>query len=124
MATILVVDDEAHMRRLVSYILESAGHRVLAAPEGQTALAYLDDESQSIDLVFADIAMPGMDGFELLGTIRSHDRWRHLPVVVLTAQGQDRDLNRALSTGADDFITKPFSSSQLLAAVRSLVPGA
>jgi len=124
MATILVVDDEAHMRRLVSYILESAGHRVLAAPEGQTALAYLDDESQTIDLVFADIAMPGMDGFELLGTIRSHDRWRHLPVVVLTAQGQDRDLNRALSTGADDFITKPFSSGQLLAAVRNLVPGA
>lgn len=117
MATrILVVDDEPHMARLASYVLEKAGYEVRQANGGLEALACL--EAEEPDLVLCDIMMPDMDGFELVCTIRADLRWRHLPVIMLTALGQESDLNRAKEAGANGYLTKPFSSSQILSEVR------
>jgi len=112
---ILVVDDERHMLRLASYVLESAGYEVLAASDAREALVFLEAESPS--LVLCDIAMPGMDGLELLRTIRANPRTTDLPVVMLTARGEDRDRLQAAAAGANGYLTKPFSSAEVLSEV-------
>ncbi len=114
-AQILVVDDERHMLRLASYVLESAGYEVLAASDARRALVFLEAESPS--LVLCDITMPGMDGLELLRTIRANPRTADLPVVMLTARGEDRDRLQAAAAGANGYLTKPFSSAEVLSEV-------
>ncbi|HDD67617.1 MAG TPA: response regulator [Candidatus Thorarchaeota archaeon] len=113
---ILIVDDEPHMVRLASYVLEKAGYEVYQANNGHEALACL--ETEGADLVLCDITMPDMDGFEIVSAIRANPRWQHLPVVMLTARGQESDLVRAAEVGADGYLTKPFSSSQVVSEVR------
>lgn len=113
---ILIVDDEPHMVRLASYVLEKAGYEVRQANGGHEALACL--EAEGPDLILCDIMMPDMDGFELVCAIRADSRWQCLPVVMLTALGQESDLTRAMEVGADGYLTKPFSSSQVVSEVR------
>ncbi|MDY7041919.1 MAG: response regulator [Chloroflexota bacterium] len=113
---ILIVDDEPHMARLASYIMEQAGYEVHQANDGPEALARL--ETEGADLVFCDITMPDMDGFEIVRAIRANPRWQNLPVIMLTARGQESDLTRAVEVGANGYLTKPFSSSQVLREVR------
>jgi CheY-like chemotaxis protein len=113
---ILIVDDEPHMVRLASYILEKAGYEVHQANSGHEALARL--EAEVADLVLCDIMMPDMDGFEVVRAIRADPRWQHLPVVMLTSLGQESDLSRAKEAGADGYLTKPCSSSQMVSEVQ------
>lgn len=122
MATILVVDDSAVSRRMLGYTLQNDGHTVVLACDGHEALALL--EQQHVDLVIADLAMPGMDGLTLLARIRADQRLNKLRLIMLTASGQDQDRLDAQLAGASDFLTKPTSSRDLLATVNRLLEAA
>ncbi|MBE1549988.1 class 3 adenylate cyclase [Mycobacterium sp. OAS707] len=117
MATVLAVDDQQTNLKLLDAVLAPRGHRVLTAQSGPEALALL--EKEDIDIVLLDILMPEMDGYEVCRRIRSTPATEFLPVVMITASGSEQRL-AALQAGADDFVTKPFDKSELLARVASL----
>jgi len=116
-ATVLAVDDQQTNLKLLDAVLAPRGHRVLTAQSGPEALALL--EKEDIDIVLLDILMPEMDGYEICRRIRSTPATEFLPVVMITASGSEQRL-AALQAGADDFVTKPFDKSELLARVASL----
>jgi class 3 adenylate cyclase len=115
--TVLAVDDEPANVRLLGAVLTPRGYRVLSAATGAEALALL--ETEDVDIVLLDIVMPEMDGHEVCRKIRSAPATEFLPVVMITASGSQQRL-AALESGADDFVTKPFDQSELLARVASL----
>ena len=111
---ILVVDDDPAIRDSLSKELRAAGYTTMSASDGREGAALF--QSHGPDLVLADLAMPRSDGFELIAAIRASSR---VPIVVLSVRGADADKVRALDLGADDFVTKPFSLTELLARVRA-----
>ena len=113
---ILVADDDLDLLGLVAYSLSQAGYLVVKASDGPGALAVFDAESP--DLVILDINMPGTSGFEICTAIRARG---DVPVMMLTARGEEQDLVKALELGADDYLTKPFSPKTLLARVKALL---
>jgi len=115
---ILVVDDLPQNVRLLEAVLSPKGFRVAKASSGEEALDVLSQEHP--DLVLLDILMPGMDGYEVCRRIRQDPGTAFLPVIMLTASGEEQKL-RAIESGADDFVNKPFDQAELLARVRSLV---
>lgn len=116
MPRILVVDDEEPIRELVVFTLESEGFRADAVADGPTALARL--EAEPYDMVLLDRMLPGMQGTEVLRRIRGQGR---LPVILLTALGAEADRVAGLETGADDYVSKPFSPRELVARVRAVL---
>jgi len=120
MATILIVDDYPVTQRLLSHILRKFGYDTLSAMNGLEALELLD--AHNVELVISDIAMPQMDGITLLRTLRGDDRYAELPVIMLTASGQDEDRTVAEATGANGFLTKPASSSEIMETVHLYLP--
>jgi DNA-binding response OmpR family regulator len=116
MATVLVVDDEPIVREVVVRYLERAGHQTLEADDGDRARELL--ESGRPDLVVLDVMLPGTDGLELCRWIRSRSE---LPVILLTARGEEADRIVGLELGADDYVTKPFSPRELAARVRTVL---
>jgi CheY-like chemotaxis protein len=116
----LVADDEPHIRRVLITLLESADFEVEAVSDGRLALDRLESDDQ-FDIVVTDLMMPEMDGLALLSATRSLAARRDLPILMLTAKGQDADCEEAYARGASDFMTKPFSPKKLLARVRDLV---
>jgi CheY-like chemotaxis protein len=119
MATILIVDDQAVTRRVLSLTLRNEGYDIMTAEDGLDALSRL--EEAPVDLVLLDITMPRMDGLALLHALRSDERHAALPVIMLTANGQDSTRKAALSIGADGFLTKPTSSHELIETVGRFV---
>jgi len=122
MPVILIADDEARIRRLVSDFLKRDGHAIIEAPDGNAAMKILESRRQGLGLAILDVMMPGMDGFEVLRELRkleSDDE--HLPVMLLTARAEDADQVRGLEGGADDYVTKPFSPVVLAARVRTIL---
>ena len=115
--TVLAVDDQDTNLRLLEAILTFRGYRVIPVTSGAEALAAL--HTDPIDLVLLDILMPGMDGYEVCRRIRADEATAYLPIVMLTASGEQQRID-ALEAGADDFATKPFDRSELLARVDSL----
>lgn len=111
-ATILVVDDEEHIRKLIQRILEDAGYNVVTASNGYEALDKVS--SSDVSLVLLDIRMPDIDGFHTLELIREKS---DIPVIMVTAIGEVSSLSNALNLGADDYIKKPFRSGELLARI-------
>jgi CheY-like chemotaxis protein len=116
--TVMIIDDEIHMRRLISRMLKGAGFEVIEVASGAEALRILHDALEKPDLVTCDISMPDLNGFEILETIRSNPELVTLPVIMLTAMGQLSDADRAKKMGATDYITKPFSALSLINIVR------
>jgi len=116
MATVLVVDDEPIVREVVVRYLEREGHQTLEADDGNVARRLL--ESNQPDLVVLDVMLPGTDGLELCRWIRSRSE---LPVILLTARGEEADRIVGLELGADDYVTKPFSPRELAARVRTVL---
>lgn len=110
---LLVADDEPHIRRILITLLEAAGFQVAVACDGPEALAYLRG-AEECDLVLMDLIMPGLDGLEVLRRIREMEGRSGIPVIILSAKGQDTDRDEALALGANDFMTKPFSPKKLL----------
>ena len=116
-ATVLVVDDQPQNIRLLDAVLSPHGYDVRTAASGEEALAVL--RGTDIDLVLLDIVMPLMDGYEVCRRIREQTETAYLPVVMVTASGDEQKI-KALEAGADDFLTKPIDRSELLARVASL----
>jgi sigma-B regulation protein RsbU (phosphoserine phosphatase) len=118
-ARILCVDDEAINLKLLRVTLSSSGYEILEAHDGREALLKVDEENP--DIMLLDIMMPGIDGFEVCQRIRAHPKHQGLPILMLTALNQLEDRVRALDSGADDFVTKPFNRVELIARVQSLL---
>jgi DNA-binding response OmpR family regulator len=117
---ILVAEDEPHIRRILSTLLEAASFDVDMASDGREALERLRSDAP-YDLLVTDLMMPHYDGLEVLAALRKMESRADLPVVMLTAKGQDADRDRALSLGAREFLTKPFSPKKLLARIHQLL---
>lgn len=115
MAMVLVVDDSAVTRRLLSHVLADQGHTVITATNGRHALERLSETA--FDIVVADLSMPEMDGIALLKHMQADEHYRSLPVIMLTASGIDQDRAIARVEGASGFLTKPFSSWELVETV-------
>ncbi len=111
MARVLVVDDDDLLVELVRYSLEAHGHDVLAAPDGVRALELLGREP--VDVIVLDGILPGLDGLEVLRRLRSDPKTADIPVVMLSARRQERDVLGGLSSGADDYLVKPFIPEEL-----------
>jgi len=117
---ILVADDEPHIRRILSTLLQTSGFVVDEAPNGGVALERVAGDTP-YDFILLDIMMPVATGLEVLASIRSTEHRRGVPVIILTAKGQDADRHAAFDLGADDFITKPFSPKKLLARIEQIL---
>ena len=117
--TILVVDDEEDVLELVKYNLEKNGYRVTTASTGEEAIS----KARSIvpNLVLLDLMLPGIDGLEVCKQLKSNPKTEQVPVIMLTAKGEESDVVVGLEVGADDYITKPFSPKVLIARIRRIL---
>ncbi|MBN1505428.1 MAG: response regulator transcription factor [Sedimentisphaerales bacterium] len=116
---ILVVDDEEDIRELVELNLGREGYRVLACDTGERALDL--SRTKKPDLIVLDLMLPGVDGLEVCRRLKADPDTRQIPVVMLTAKGEEADIVAGLEIGADDYVTKPFSGRVLVARVRRLL---
>ncbi len=119
--TILIVDDEEHIRRLLQRILKPEGYRLLAAADGAEALTIA--AAQPLDLVLLDRSMPRMDGLTVVRRLRETPQGRLLPVIMVTGLADGEDEVEALDTGADGYISKPFDSEDLRTRVAAMLKG-
>jgi two-component system phosphate regulon response regulator PhoB len=118
-ATIIVAEDEDALATLLQYNLEKEGYRVLLAGDGEEALIVIDEAKP--DLLLLDWMLPKVSGIEVCRRIRQKQETRNLPVLMLTARGEETDRIRGLDTGADDYVIKPFSMTELLARIRAVL---
>lgn len=116
---ILVVEDETALVRLLRYNLDKQGFEVLEATDGDEALLILSE--RQIDLVLLDWMLPSVSGIEICRQIRRRNETRNLPVIMLTARGEEGDRIRGLNAGADDYVAKPFSYDELLARIHAVL---
>jgi two-component system phosphate regulon response regulator PhoB len=117
--TILVVDDEEDILELVRYNLNKDGYKITSAMTGEDALKKA--RSETYDLIILDLMLPGIDGLEVTRKLKDNPKTRSVPVVMLTAKGEEADVVAGLELGADDYITKPFSPRILTARVRAVL---
>lgn len=117
--SILVVEDEDDIRELLRYNLVKEGYRVTGAASGEEALKAV--RVAMPDLVLLDLMLPGMDGLEVCRSLKQDPQTRNLPIVMLTAKGEEADIVAGLELGADDYVTKPFSLRVLLARLRAVL---
>ena len=117
--TVLVAEDEGALVTLLRYNLEREGYRVLEARDGEEALLVAAEEQP--DLVVLDWMLPQLSGIEVCRRLRGRQETRNVPIIMLTARGEESDRLRGLDTGADDYLTKPFSMTELLARLRAVL---
>ncbi|MHB8073803.1 response regulator [Desulfosporosinus fructosivorans] len=117
MAKILVVDDEEPIQELLRFNLEKEGYLVSVAKDGQEALQNVENDQP--DLLVLDLMLPGMDGLEVCRKLRSNPKFQQIPIIMLTAKGEEFDKVLGLELGADDYMTKPFSPRELLARIKA-----
>ncbi len=116
---ILVVDDEPDILSVLVYHLSREGYRVATAVNGPGALSTA--ESERPDLIILDLMLPGMDGYQVLRDLRAEEATRQIPVILLTARREEEERIRGFETGADDYITKPFSARELILRVQAVL---
>ena len=117
--TILVAEDQAHIRALIEFKLKNAGYRVVAVENGEQALAKAVEVRPN--LILLDVMMPLMTGFEVLSILKQKDETKNIPVLLVTAQSSENEILKGLDMGADDYITKPFSPNELAARIRMVL---
>jgi two-component system phosphate regulon response regulator PhoB len=116
---VLVVEDEDSLATLLQYNLDKEGYRVGVAGDGEEALVMIDE--QAPDLVLLDWMLPKVSGVEICRRLRSRSETRNMPIIMLTARGEESDRIRGLDTGADDYIVKPFTMTELMARIRAVL---
>ncbi len=116
---ILVVEDEAPIREMLCFVLEQKGYQVVEAEDYEMALNKLCEPYP--DLILLDWMLPGGSGINLIKHLKREDITKHIPVVMLTARGEEEDKVRGLEVGADDYITKPFSPKELVARLKAVI---
>ncbi len=117
--TILVVEDEPNIVESLSFLMKKAGFVVRVARDGDTAVRTI--ESEAPDLVLLDIMMPRRDGYDVCRTIRANPDWDDVRIIMLSAKGRDLDRRKGLELGADDYITKPFSTRAIVERVQEIL---
>lgn len=117
--TVLIVDDEPNIVISLEFLLERDGWRVQIARDGQEALDAMQREVP--DLVLLDVMLPRVSGYDVCQRIRDNPAWRGVRVLMLTAKGRDVEMAKGLALGADGYVTKPFSTGELLARIRALL---
>ncbi len=118
-ASILVADDEPNIVLSLEFLLKQAGFRVRTVSDGDAALAAIAREPP--DLVLLDVMIPGRDGYAVCQEIRANPAWRDMRIVMLTAKGGEIQREKGLSLGADDYVTKPFSTRELVERIRRIL---
>ena len=116
---VLVVDDEPNIVMSLRFLMEREGFEVEVAPTGEAALKALD--RGPADLVLLDVMMPALDGFEVCQRIRSNPAWTDTRIIMLTAKGREVERDKGLALGADEYVTKPFSTRELVARVKQML---
>ena len=119
MARIVVADDDIDIRELVEFKLSTLGHDVVAVSDGAAAVDAC--QAQRPDLAVLDVMMPGVSGLDAIRAIRADPGLADLPVILLTARAQENDVETGFDSGADDYITKPFSPRELASRVQALL---
>lgn len=118
---VLLAEDEPNIVESLTFLMERAGFDISAESDGRVALEMA--LSNTPDILILDVMLPELDGYEILRQLRADPRTERLPILMLTAKGQREDRETALECGADLFITKPFSNSEIVAAVKQLAAG-
>ena len=116
---ILIVDDEANIVISLEFLMQQAGYEVAIARDGEQALLQMDEFRP--DLVLLDIMLPLRDGFEVCQKIRENTAWNRVKVLMLSARGRELEVSKGLALGANGYVTKPFSTKQLMAQVQRLL---
>jgi DNA-binding response OmpR family regulator len=120
--SVLVVDDEPNIVLSLEFLMKQAGLEVRTAGDGQAALAAV--QANTPDLILLDISMPNGDGFEVCRKIRENPVWQDIRIIMLTAKGKDSEREKGLAAGADDYITKPFSTHEVIDRVAAQIGSA
>ena len=110
---LLTVDDSRMIRMIIINTIKSMGLEALEAPNADKALEILETESDNINLILLDWNMPGMNGFELLKIIKTTEKYKHIPVMMVTTEGERKNVLKAIQTGAENYLTKPFTPEDL-----------
>src|ERR1700704_3002203 len=116
---VLIADDEPNIVAAIEFLLKQRGYEVHAAPDGGEALRIV--EQVVPDLVLLDVMMPQTSGYEVCQAIRKRAEWRHIKIVMLSAKGRDAEVVKGLAMGADLYVTKPFSTRELMARIEELL---
>lgn len=117
---ILIVDDSKTVRNLVAFIMKKEGFKVTTAEDGLDGLEKLYS-SEGVDLIISDVNMPRMDGFTFIKTVREQDTYRNLPIVVLSTEGQEKDIQLGMSLGANLYMVKPAQPEKMVKNIKMLL---
>lgn len=117
--TVLIVDDERNIMISLKHLMSRAGYKVLLAGDGEEALAVV--EQHRPDLILLDVMIPKRDGYDVCQTIRLNPTLKDVRIIMVTARGQEVEIEKGLALGADDYMTKPFSTKELVEKVSSLL---
>lgn len=118
--SVLLVDDEPNIVLSLEFLMRQAGYAVRVARDGDAALKAIEEAPP--ELVLLDVMMPKRDGFDVCQTIRANPAWKDVRIVLLTAKGRDIEREKGMALGADDYITKPFSTREVMQKLRQMLP--
>jgi DNA-binding response OmpR family regulator len=119
MAHILVAEDERDIRELIAFTLKFAGHEITQATNGEEAVQLAKEKLP--DLIMTDVRMPKMTGYEACKAIKANETTQHIPVVILSAKGQDEEVGQGMESGADDYLMKPFAPDELTRRIAEIL---
>lgn len=117
--TVLIAEDEETIVESLAFLMEKEGFDVRIATNGQSAIDMISQEIP--DMILLDVMMPGRDGFDVARTIRASEQTKHIPILMLTARTREIDRRKGLELGVDDFVTKPFSTRDVVARIKALL---
>jgi len=118
--SVLVVEDEPNIVMSLEFLMKKAGYAVRVARDGNAAVRELEEAPP--DLMLLDVMMPGRGGFDICQLVRSNPDWAHIKIIMLTAKGREVEREKGMALGADDYITKPFSTREVVERVRQYLP--